>query len=70
MDEDRRAQIEEADAIREVLDQLKKKERHLRDKLERTNEEGEREKLTVKIDVCHAQRKKGLAILKAIKASG
>ena len=65
----RRAQIKQADAIKELLDKLKKKERQLRDKLSHCDDAEECKKLKVKIAVCHAQREKGLAILKEIKKS-
>lgn len=69
LNSNRRAQVKQADAIKELLAKLKKKERHLRDKLSNCKDPEERKKLQVKISVCHAQRKKGLAILKEIKKS-
>lgn len=68
MDADQRAQIKQADAIKEILHKLKKKERHLKEKLENCKNSKEAEKLKVKVAVCHAQRKKGLAKLKEIRA--
>ena len=64
---DRRAQVKQADAIKELLAKLKKKERHLRDKLSNCKDDEDSKKLKVKIAVCHAQREKGLTILKEIK---
>lgn len=65
----RRAQIKQEDAIKELLAKLKKKERHLREKLSDCKDSEERKKLKVKIAVCHAQREKGLTILKNNKKS-
>lgn len=69
MNADRRAQAAQSGAIKELLGKLKQKERELKQKLEHTTDDKERDKLAVKLAVCHAQRKKGLAILKEIKAS-
>lgn len=68
LDADRRAQMQQADAIKEVLHKLKKKETHLKHKLAQHPSEAEQAKLEAKLAVCHAQRKKGLAILKKIRA--
>ncbi len=63
----RRAQIKQEGAIKELLAKLKKKERHLRDKLSNCKDDEDSKKLKVKIAVCHAQREKGLTILKENK---
>lgn len=65
----RRAQIKQEDAIKELLAKLKKKEHDLRDKLSNCKDSDESKKLQVKIAVCHAQREKGLTILKEIEKS-
>lgn len=66
---DRRAQIKQADAIKDLLAKLRKKERNLRDKLSNCKDPKESKKLQVKIAVCHAQREKGITILKDIRKS-
>jgi hypothetical protein len=68
MDADQRAQVKQADALKDVLAKLKKKERQLRDKVADCDDDQARKKLELKLAVCHAQRKKGLALLKQIKA--
>lgn len=69
LNSNRRAQIKQADAIKELLAKLRKKERNLRDKLSNCKDPEESKKLQVKIAVCHAQRKKGIVLLKEIKKS-
>jgi hypothetical protein len=69
IDADRRAQIKQADAIKQLLAQLRKKERRLRDKLSNCEDQKERKKLQIKMAVCHAQREKGVTILKDIRQS-
>ncbi len=64
-----RAQLKEKAAIKHLLYKLKKKERHLRARLATCETEEQRKKTATKIAVCHAQREKGLALLKQIKSS-
>jgi hypothetical protein len=66
---DQRAQIKQASAIKELLGKLKKKERHLKEKLEVCDDEAQRKKLETRLNICHAQRLKGLTLLKEIKAA-
>jgi hypothetical protein len=62
-----RAQVREKAAIKHLLAKLKKKERHLITKLDACESEQERKEIETKITVCHAQREKGLTLLKQIK---
>jgi hypothetical protein len=66
---DRRAQLSKLDTIKEVLKNLKKKEHKLKEELENETDPVVREKLETKLNVCHTQRKKGLAILKELNGS-
>ena len=66
---DRRAQVKQADAIKQLLAELRKKERRLCEKLANCEDRKERKKLQIKQAVCHAQREKGVAILKDIRRS-
>jgi hypothetical protein len=68
IDSDRKAQLQEADAIKELLGKLKKKERHLRERMASCKDKEEHNKLNIKLLVCHAQREKGLALLKEFKS--
>jgi hypothetical protein len=64
---DRRAQVKQADAIKQLLAKLRKKERLLSEKLAACEDREERKKLQTKQAVCRAQRKKGVTILKDIR---
>lgn len=66
---DQRAQAKEKAAIKELLVKLKKKERHLRNKLADCETEEQRKKIETKLSVCHAQREKGVALLREIKSN-
>jgi hypothetical protein len=68
LDSDQRAQARQADAIKEVLGKLRKKEQHFKEKLEQAENDEQREKFGRKLAVCHAQRKKGLEALKQIQS--
>jgi hypothetical protein len=68
-DADRRAQLSQLDTIREVLKNLKHKEHKLKEELEQETDPAERKKLETKLNVCHTQRKKGLAFLKELNGS-
>ncbi|MEH6579929.1 MAG: hypothetical protein V7731_22985 [Amphritea sp.] len=63
-DADLRAQQEQRESLKEVLDKLKSKEHELKDRLEREKNPEERERLEKKITLVHTQRKKGVALLK------
>ena len=65
---DLRAQSKEKAAIKQLLAKLKKKERHLVAKLAACETEEQRKKIETKIAVCHAQREKGLVLLKQINS--
>lgn len=66
---DQRAQAKEKAAIKELLVKLKKKERHLRNKLADCESGEQRKKIETKLSVCHAQREKGVALLRQIKSN-
>ena len=67
LDADSRSQQQQKDSISEVLEKLKGKEKKLQGELEHSVDTEEKDKLERKIAVCHAQRKKGLAILKQMR---
>jgi hypothetical protein len=69
LDADQRAQIKQSSAIKELLHKLKKKERHLKEKLAECEDETRRKKLETRLAVCHAQRQKGLTLLKELKSA-
>lgn len=64
LDAKRRRQRSQADAIRKVLHDLKKKERRLKLEFTDAADKSERRALRKRIDVVHAQRKKGLQTLR------
>jgi len=68
LDADSRSQQQQKDSIGEVLEKLKTKEKKLQHELVTSESTCEKDKLERKIAVCHAQRKKGLAILKQMKS--
>ncbi len=63
-----RSQTKEKAAIKHLLAKLKKKERHLLARLDACETEEQRKEIETKIAVCHAQREKGLTLLKQIRA--
>lgn len=67
LDADRAAQQAEIESIRKVLNKLKQKERILQDKLDRETDPDQREAIAARLDVVHAQRRKGLGRVKAIR---
>lgn len=67
LDADRREQLEQYDSIKKVLKKLKKKNDKLREAIETTDDEAEREALQKKLDVIAAQRQKGLQLLRQLK---
>ncbi len=54
--------------MRKVLEKLKKKERRLKKDIASEDDAEARARLEGKLKVAHAQRRKGLAALKALKA--
>ncbi len=60
---DKKAQCKE---LKKLLKLLKKKEKSLKARLEEASDEKQREKLRKRIGILHAQRKKGVAALKAM----
>lgn len=67
MERDRPTQSEELAKIREVLEKLKAKEHHLREKREATSDDDERGEVEDKLKVVHAQRIKGLERVREIR---
>ena len=65
----KREQLEEYDSIKKVLKKLKKKRDHLREQIDKSDDEFERERLQKKLDVLTAQRQKGLQLLKDLKTA-
>jgi len=67
LDADKSKQRKEQKCIKELLKKLKKKEHHLKDKLEKENDPEKRQQMSKDLHVIFAQRKKGVAILKELK---
>lgn len=67
LDADRSAQRDEIKSIRKVLKKLKEKERNLREKFDRETDPDQCAAIADKLDVVHAQRKKGLERVRAIR---
>lgn len=67
LDSELRAQEKQQEAIKSVLDDLREKEQHFRAKLEAAEDDEHREKYQRKIAVCHAQRSKGLEVLRELQ---
>ena len=63
--EERKRQAEKAE-MRKVLDKLKKKERKLEAEAAEEKDDEQRAALEGKLKVVHAQRRKGIAALKAL----
>lgn len=59
---------EKKKSIKELLSKLKKKEHDLKEKLKTETDQKAAEVLTENLGVLFAQRKKGVAVLKEIKA--
>lgn len=64
---DRGEQAAERKKVRELLRKLKDKEKSLRKELEDTPHGDERESLNTRLEVVHAQRKKGVERIKALR---
>jgi len=66
---ERRAQIAKYDAIKQVLKKLKKKENALKERLKKALDGKAHNQLKKEMEVLSAQRKKGVKILKELKAA-
>ncbi|PLY13527.1 MAG: hypothetical protein C0631_13670 [Sedimenticola sp.] len=64
---EKKQQREEIDSIKEILKKLKKKQRTLKEKLEKEKDNDDRKQLQKELRTLFAQRKKGLKVLKKIK---
>lgn len=69
IDSDKIKQCKRQDCIKEVLQKLKKKQRALKDKLHKENDERERKHIQKTLDIIYVQRKKGLKALKKLQKS-
>ena len=67
LDLDRQQQKEKRAKIRVLLKKLKKQQRTLEDKLEKTSDAGKRKRIKRDLKVLHAQRKKGVKLCREIK---
>ncbi len=63
-DDDQRNSDKKHQALKEVLEKLRQKEKSFISRLDQTQDEDERERLEKKISLIHSQRKKGLKLLK------
>lgn len=64
LDADARQRKKERDDIKAVLKKLKRREKKLKKQLEELEDEQKRGALQGEIDILHAQRKKGVKLLK------
>lgn len=69
LDADHREQVERSKSIRKVLKELKEHERELKVSVKTEPSDEKRQTIQNEIDVLRAQRKKGVAIVKAIRRS-
>jgi predicted nucleic acid-binding Zn-ribbon protein len=65
LDGDARKRKQERDEIKAVLKKLKRREKKLTNQLDDLKDEEKRAALQKEIDIVHAQRKKGVRLLKA-----
>jgi predicted nucleic acid-binding Zn-ribbon protein len=65
LDGDARKRKKEKDEIKAVLKKLKRREKKLKNLLDETKDADKRTALQKEIDIVHAQRKKGVRLLKA-----
>ena len=63
-DSDARERKKQRSDVKDILKKLKKRERHLKEKLEDEKDKEKRNRIQQKIDVVYAQRKKGIALIK------
>ncbi|MBL4795578.1 MAG: hypothetical protein JKY24_08795 [Pseudomonadales bacterium] len=66
LDAEQRDQLNQYDSIKKVLKKLKTKRNRLMDKIELAETDEERKRLQSKLDVVHAQRRKGVKLLKEL----
>lgn len=66
-DADKKRQRKEKKHLKQLLDELKKKEKTYKKKLESEQGSNARDQLKNEIDVIHTQRKKGVKLLKRLK---
>ncbi len=66
-DSDAREIAKQKSDIKDILKKLKKKERHLKQKLDAEHDEEKRNRIQQKIDIIYAQRKKGIKLIKEEK---
>jgi len=64
LDADARQRKKERDDMKAVLKKLKRREKKLKKQLEDENDEQKKAALQGEIDILHAQRKKGVKLLK------
>ena len=64
---DRDTQAVERKSVRELLKKLKDKERSLRKQLDDSRDSEERDSLKTRLEVVHAQRKKGVERIRALR---
>ncbi len=67
LDADKKKQRDQVKCLKELLHKLKKKQRSLKEKLETERDDKTRKRLRKDLDVIFAQRRKGIATLKALK---
>ncbi len=65
LDGDARKRKQEREEIKAVLKKLKRREKKLKNQLDDLKDEEKRAALQKEIDIVHAQRKKGVRLLKA-----
>ena len=66
-DDDRRAQLQEIEALKVSIKRLKNKYKEFEGQCESEVDEKKKAKLQEKINIIRAQRKKGLKLLKSLK---
>jgi len=67
LDDDRRAQLQEIEALKTSIKRLKKKYKEFEGRCEAEDDEKKKVKLQEKINIIRAQRKKGLKLLKSLR---
>ena len=67
LDADDAKQRKHAKCFKEILNKLKKRKAHLKDKLKDTKSEKDRKRIQRDLAIIHTQRKKGLQALKDLK---
>jgi phage shock protein A len=67
LDDDRRAQLQEIEALKVSIKRLKKKYKEFESQCEAEVDQKKKAKLQEKINIVRAQRKKGLKLLKSLR---